>query len=115
MYPVIGLIVGIVAGFAVNFHIPPAYSKYVAVAILAALDSVFGAVTASAQKNFNLKVFITGFFGNSLLAAGLTFLGTRVDVDLGLAAILVFGTRMFNNFAIMRRILLNKFKKVEKI
>lgn len=115
MYPVIGLIVGIAAGYTVNFHIPPEYSKYVAVAILAALDSVFGAVTASAQKNFNLKVFLTGFFGNALLAAGLTFLGARLDVDLGLAAILVFGTRMFNNFAIVRRIWLNRIKKTEKI
>ncbi len=115
MYPILGLIVGIVVGFAVNFHIPPEYSKYVAVAILAALDSVFGGVTASVQKNFNLKVFLTGFFGNSLLAVGLTFLGKRLDVDLGLAAIVVFGTRMFNNFAILRRMLLNKLKKVEKI
>ncbi len=115
MYPILGLLVGVVVGFTVNFHIPPEYSKYVAVAILAALDSVFGGVTASVQKNFSLKVFLTGFFGNSLLAVGLTFLGKRLDVDLGLAAIVVFGTRMFNNFAVIRRMLLNKLKKVEKI
>lgn len=112
--PIIGLLIGIAIGLVANIHIPAEYSNYVAIAILAALDSVFGAISASMQKNFNLNVFITGFFGNALIAAALTYLGKLLDVDLGMAAVLVFGTRMFNNFAVIRRILLGKHKQKDE-
>jgi len=54
-------------------------------------------------------VFSSGFFFNTLLAAGLAFLGERIGVDLYLAAVIVFGTRLFNNLATIRRILLNRW------
>lgn len=111
MLPIFGLVIGIVVGLTVNFHVPQEYSSYLAMAILAALDTVFGAMAASMQNNFNLRIFTTGFFGNALIAALLTFVGKMLDVNLGLAAIIVFGTRMFNNFAIIRRMLLNKWTK----
>ncbi len=111
MIPIIGLLLGVVLGFVVPYHISSQYSPYLAISILAALDSVFGGITASIQGNFNIKVFISGFFGNALLAALLTYLGKKLDVDINLAAIVVFGTRLFQNFAILRRFLLNKYLK----
>ncbi len=111
MLPIFGLIVGLLIGYSVKFNINPEYSRYVAIAILASLDTVFGGITASIQKNFNMTVFITGFFANALLAAGLTYVGQKLDVDLGLAAIVVFGTRMFNNFAVIRRFVIEKYAK----
>ena len=107
MIPVVGLMIGIIFGISANFYIPPEYSRYVAIAILASLDTVFGAVVAGLQKSFNIKIFLSGFFGNALLAAGLTMLGQQLGVDLGLAAIVVFGARIFNNFAVLRRILID--------
>lgn len=107
MIPVIGMIIGILIGILLPYNIPPAYSKYVAVAILAALDSVFGGLAATLQKNFNNKIFITGFLGNALLAAGLAYVGDRLDLNLYLAAIFAFGYRLFLNFAIIRRCILN--------
>lgn len=115
MFPFIGLLVGIIFGLLVPYHIPSQYSAYLAIAILAALDSVFGGITASLQKTFNMKIFITGFFANSLLAAVLTFIGKKLDVDIHLSAIVVFGTRLFQNFAIIRRFLLNKYLKSDNI
>ncbi len=103
MIVVICAIVGITAGILFPYHIPLAYSPYVAIIILALLDSVFGAITAATHKNFELNTFISGFICNALLAALLTYIGKKLDVDLYLVALIVLGTRLFSNFSIIRR------------
>ncbi|MCH5186136.1 MAG: small basic family protein [Oscillospiraceae bacterium] len=108
---VIGLIAGILFAFFCPVHIPPAYTKYVALGILAALDSLVKGVLEYFKGRFKLKIFVSGFLVNSLLASGLTFMGNKLGVDISLAAIITFGTRLFQNFAIFRRYLLNKSKK----
>lgn len=100
--------------FGLNVIVPYALSKYVAVAILAFLDSAFGGITANLQKKFNLKVFLTGFFGNAIIAMILVFIGIRLNVDIYLAAVIVFSTRLLNNFSVIRRIVLGKVEKDKK-
>ncbi len=96
-------LVGITFGILFPYHIPAAYSQYVAMIILALLDSVFGAASAAIRKSFDLNTFITGFICNSLLAACLTYLGKKLGVDLYLVVLLVFGSRLFTNFSTIRR------------
>ncbi|HEX9062934.1 MAG TPA: small basic family protein [Clostridia bacterium] len=115
MIPILGLILGIVIGMIIPFDIPFQYSNYVAVGILAALDSVFGGLASALQGKFDMKVFLSGFFGNALLAAGLAYVGDKLGIQLYLAAIFAFGNRLFLNFGIIRRILLNKYPKKDKI
>ncbi|MFA6308258.1 MAG: small basic family protein [Clostridia bacterium] len=116
MIPIIGLVVGIIVGaLFIPYNISYQYSTYVAVAILAALDSVFGGIVARLQGKFNMKIFISGFFGNALLAAGLAYLGDQLGIQIYLAAIFAFGNRLFLNFAIIRRYLLNKNSKKDSI
>ncbi len=103
---VIGCILGAVIGIYTPM-VPYTYSGYLAIAIIAALDSVFGGIAAMLNKNFNLKIFVTGFFGNAILSILLTYLGQKLNVDIYLAAIVVFVGRMFNNLAIIRRYYLN--------
>ncbi len=103
---VIGCILGAVIGIYAPM-VPYTYSGYLAIAIIAALDSVFGGIAATLNKNFNLKIFVTGFFGNAILSILLTYLGQKLNVDIYLAAIVVFVGRMFNNLAIIRRYYLN--------
>ena len=114
---VIGCILGAVIGIYAPM-VPYTYSGYLAIAIIAALDSVFGGIAATLNKNFNLKIFVTGFFGNAILSILLTYLGQKLNVDIYLAAIVVFVGRMFNNLAIIRRYYLNVWenrnsKKIE--
>lgn len=111
MIPLLGLIIGISIGIFIPYNIPIQYSTYVAVGILAALDTVFGGVVASLEKKFDMTVFLSGFFGNALLAAGLAYIGDRLGIQIYLAAIFAFGNRLFLNFAIIRRLLLNKKSK----
>lgn len=106
----IGVLIGAVIGFALPFTYNTAYSLYISVALLACLDSVFGGIKATLEEKFNIEIFISGFFGNAILAAFLAYLGDRLGVPLYYAAIFTFGSRLFENFAKIRRILLNKVK-----
>ncbi|MFZ5918713.1 MAG: small basic family protein [Chloroflexota bacterium] len=108
--PLVGLLIGIVIGSVFSLQIPAQYSRYTAMAILAALDSLLGALRAELQGEYDNWIFVTGFFGNAILAAALTFLGDRMGVDLYLAAIVAFGVRLFQNLAIVRRILLEAWR-----
>jgi small basic protein len=108
--PILGLLVGLVLGAAFSLSIPAEYSRYTAMAILAALDSVLGAVRAELDGEFDNRIFLSGFFANIVLAGGLTYLGDRLGVELYIAAIVAFGVRLFNNLAIIRRHLLERFK-----
>ena len=103
LLPLIGIMIGIFLGMMLPIDIPTAYSSYMSIAVLAALDSVFGGIRSTLEKQFEADVFISGFFGNAVLAAGLTYLGERLDVPIYLCAIFVFGYRLFNNFALIRR------------
>lgn len=107
---IIGGILGILLGF-LSPTIPYTLSKYLAIGIVAALDSVFGGIASNIKKNFDMKVFISGFFVNAFLAILLTYLGEKLNVDIYLAAIIVFVGRMFNNLGIIRRYYLGKVSK----
>ena len=117
IYMIAGCAIGILAGFLIP-TIPYSLSNYLAIAIVAALDSVFGGIASNIKKLFDIKVFISGFFVNSILAMLLTYLGQKLNVDIYLAAIIVFVGRMFNNLGIIRRYYLekleNKAKKTNK-
>ncbi|MBB6621821.1 small basic family protein [Clostridium gasigenes] len=108
MIAFIGLLVGILLGLLVDINIPNAFSPYMSVAILACLDSVFGAMRASISKNFQADIFLSGFFGNAILAAGLAYLGDKLGIPIYIAAVIVFGGRIFNNFAVIRRLMIEK-------
>ena len=109
MFPLIGLIVGLIIGLLLNVNIPDAYSSYVAVGILAAIDSVIGALTANLQNRFNFRLFLTGFIGNSAIAVLLAALGDQLDLQLSLAAVFAFGNRIFINFSTIRRLMLERW------
>ncbi len=101
--PILGLLLGIGIGSTLAIPIPGIFAKYLSVAVLAALDSVFGGLKSIIEDKFDGAVLLTGFFTNALLAALLAFLGDRLGVDLYLAAVFVFGVRIFQNLAIIRR------------
>ena len=110
----VGCIVGVLIGFIIP-TIPYTVSQYLAIGIVAALDSVFGGIASNIKKNFDMKVFISGFFVNAILAMLLTFLGEKLNVDIYLAAIVVFVGRMFNNLGIIRRYYLDVISEKKQL
>lgn len=96
-------VVGVLIGLLSPVTIPTTYARYTAVALLAGLDSIFGALRAYLSGTFAPRVFLVGLVTNSALAAGLTFVGDKLGVDLSIAAIVAFGVRIFHNLASIRR------------
>ena len=110
MVAIIGLLLGILMGFLVDIEIPDYLSSYMSIAMLACLDSVFGAIRSNLSNNFRADIFISGFFGNAILASALAYLGDKLGIPIYMAAVIVFGGRIFNNFAIIRRLFIEKFR-----
>ena len=113
----IAILIGCILGAIIGLNAPMisyTYSSYLAIAVIAALDSVFGGIVAVIKKNFDLKIFATGFFGNAILAILLTILGQKLNVDIYLAAIVVFVGRMFVDLAIIRRYYVDKWMEFFK-
>jgi len=106
LFAAVFAIVGILLGLNAPVQIPPGYARYTAVMILAALDSIFGAIKAWLNGNFENRVFISGLLVNSVVAGALTYLGDKLGVELYFAAIVAFGVRIFENIAVIRRHLL---------
>ena len=115
MIELVGLAIGLVIGCFLPWHVPSQYSLYVATGLLAALDSALGGMNARLKKTFRLSIFLSGFFGNAAIAVFLAWLGDKLGLPLYLAAVIVFGTRMFQNFAEIRRELLTLRAKRAKI
>ncbi|MEB3329414.1 MAG: small basic family protein [Candidatus Sericytochromatia bacterium] len=107
--PLVGLVIGIAVGAVAPFSVPHSLAKYTAVAILAALDTGLGGIRAGLENRFDLAAFISGFTFNTLLAAALTYLGDMLGIDLYIAAVVVFGVRLFDNLAVVRRLVVNRF------
>ena len=108
----IAILIGCILGTIIGLNAPMisyTYSSYLAIAIIAALDSVFGGIASVINKNFDLKIFISGFFGNAILAILLTILGQKLNVDIYLAAIVVIVWRMFMNLGTIRRYYVEKW------
>lgn len=103
------LLLGILVGLNIPVLLPIVYAQYMSIAVLAALDSVFGGIRAYLEGSFDNTIFISGFIANTFLAAALAYIGDRLGVELYLAAVIVFGVRIFQNLGIIRRYLLKKY------
>ena len=103
LLPLAGLVVGVLLGLILKVNVSFEFARYSAVAIVAALDSVLGAVRAELDGVYDNRIFISGFVTNAIVAVILTFIGDRLSLDLYLVALINFGFRIFNNVALIRR------------
>ncbi len=110
-----GLVLGLILGFRSPLVVPVAYARYLSIALLATLDSVFGGVRASLEGKFVNTIFVTGFFSNAVLAALLTFIGDRLGVELYNAAVFAFGYRIFQNLGRSRMLLLKDVRIPDEV
>ena len=62
IFAIVGLILGVVVGWLTPLHIPASYANYTSVAVLAALDAVFGGSRAALERVFDLSNFITAYW-----------------------------------------------------
>jgi small basic protein len=103
--PAIGLLLGILAGVAFEVEVPLGLQPYLPIAVVAALDAVFGALRAFLDGIFDDKVFVVSFISNVLIAALIVYLGDQLGVgsQLSTGVVVVLGIRIFTNMAAIRR------------
>jgi small basic protein len=101
----LGLVVGIVLGLVLRPDVPLALDPYLPIAVVAALDAVFGGLRAYLDGIFDDKVFVISFVSNVVIASGIVFLGDQLGVggQLSTGVIVVLGIRIFSNVAAIRR------------
>lgn len=105
MIPAVALAVGVVLGLVLQPSVPLWLQPYLPIAIVAALDAVFGGVRARLDGIFDAKVFVVSFVSNVLVAAIVVFLGDQLGVgaQLSTGVVVVLGIRIFGNAAAIRR------------
>ena len=105
MIPALALLVGIVLGLVLEPTVPAALQPYLPIAVVAALDAVFGAVRAQLEGIFDERVFVVSFVSNVLVAGLVVFLGDSLGVggQLSTGVVVVLGIRIFSNAAAIRR------------
>jgi small basic protein len=103
--PAIGLALGILIGVLLQPAVPVWLQPYLPIAVIAALDAVFGGVRAILDGIFSDKVFVVSFLSNVVVAAFIVFLGDKLGVgtQLSTGVVVVLGVRIFSNVAAIRR------------
>ena len=105
MIAVIGLLLGVLLGVLVDVSVPLALQPYLPIAVVAALDALFGGLRSLLDGIFDDRVFVVSFVSNVLIAGLIVFLGDQLGVgsQLSTAVIVVLGIRIFTNVAAIRR------------
>src|SRR5690348_14770834 len=105
LYGLAALVVGIVLGVVFSPQVPDVIQPYLPIAVVAALDAVFGGLRARLDGIFDAKVFVVSFVSNVTVAALIVFLGDKLGVgsQLSTAVVVVLGIRIFGNAAAIRR------------
>lgn len=105
MLALLGLALGVVAGVMLDPTVPSFFQPYLPIAVIAALDALFGGLRARFDGVFNERVFVVSFVFNVLVAAFIVWLGDQLGVgtQLSTAVVVVLGIRIFSNVAAIRR------------
>lgn len=105
MIALLGLLVGVVAGLLLEPTVPIWLQPYLPIAVVAALDAVFGGLRAILDGIFDDRVFTVSFLSNIVVAALIVYLGDQLGVgsQLSTGVVVVLGIRIFSNAAAIRR------------
>jgi small basic protein len=106
-----GLLVGVLVGLNMPWTVPAILARYMAVSLLAGVDTALGGFRASLDGEFDIAIFGTGFIGNAFLSAAFVYVGDVLGIELYLAAVVALGVRIFNNLGVIRRHLVAQWSK----
>ena len=103
MLALFSLLIGALIAVLLRPTVPQDTTRYLAMAVVAAIDSAFGGLRSYLERTFNDRIFVIAFVSNALVAAFLVWVGDQLGVDLSTAVVVVFGVRIFQNLAALRR------------
>ena len=103
MLALFGLLVGALVAILLQPSVPQELTRYVAMAVVAAVDAGLGGVRTYLEHTFNDRIFVIAFISNAAVAIFLVWVGDQLGADLSTAVVVVLGVRIFQNLAAIRR------------
>lgn len=103
MLAFLGLLLGAVLAWVARPEVPQDATRYVAMVVIAAIDASFGGVRSWMERTFNDRIFLISFLLNAVVAGALVWVGDQLAADVSTALVVVFGIRIFQNVAAIRR------------
>lgn len=103
MLAIVGLAIGAAIAYVLKPAVPQDATRYVAMVVIAGIDSSFGGIRSWMEQTFNDRIFLISFLLNALVAAALVWVGDHLAADVSTAIVVVFGIRIFQNVAAIRR------------
>lgn len=103
MLAFVGLLIGALVAYLLQPTVPQDLTRYVAMVVVAAIDASFGGIRSWLEQTFNDRIFLISFVLNAVVAAGLVWVGDQLAADVSTAVVVVFGIRIFQNVAAIRR------------
>ena len=103
MLALFGLLVGALVAILLQPSVPQELSRYVAMAVVAAVDAGLGGVRTYLEHTFNDRIFVIAFVSNAAVAIFLVWVGDQLGADFSTAVVVVLGVRIFQNLAAIRR------------
>lgn len=103
MLALFSLLVGALLAIVLQPSVPQDVTRYLAMGVVAAIDAAFGGARSYLERTFNDRIFVIAFVSNAVVAAFLVWVGDQLGVDLSTAVVVVFGVRIFQNVAALRR------------
>lgn len=114
LLPLLAILLGLIFGYFVPLQFPQALAVYMAVAILACLDTLLGGIRSYIFGEFKLAVFIAGFLTDAVLAFALLFLGEELlEVSLTVIVLVLYGMRLFKNFSSITMHIVQSYRKMK--
>ena len=103
MLALLGLLVGAALALLMRPTIPQDLTRYLAMAVVVAIDSSLGGVRSTLERTFNDRIFILAFVSNAAVGMLLVWVGDQLGLDFTTAVVVIFGIRIFQNVAAIRR------------
>ncbi len=103
MLAFLGLALGALIAYVLQPNVPQDFTRYVAMVVVAAIDASFGGIRSWLEQTFNDRIFLISFSLNAVVAVGLVWVGDQLAADVATAIVVVFGIRIFQNVAAIRR------------
>jgi len=108
-YVIAGIVLGIIAGLKFNVGYNPEYSVYIALSILAIINTIFNILCENLKGEIKTIKAVLLLVSDLAFALFLGYLGEQLGLPIYLAAVFAFGNNLYKNLKIMLDFVLEKY------
>lgn len=111
LLPIIGLIIGMLVGLIFGGALPLGYAQYLAVAAIAAVDTLLAAYKMTLEDKLDTTMLALSFCATVLVSCLLVFFSRHTGMDIYIVVAVALGIRIFQNINKVVGLSVEKFRK----